>query len=148
MAGRVRYKIGDIFQIPLDDNGNVGYGRILLLDKPSIFIELYEVIPSTSKLDINDIKDWKTLFSVWSTDNGLKKGLWIVLGNLTIDEEVKIPDFWTTDAFTDKVLLIRGNVRIEITRDEIGDLDPAGIYGHEAVRLTYVRRLKIKGLYS
>ena len=148
MAGRVKYKIGDVFQIALDDNGSSGYGRILLSDKPSIFIELYEVMPFTSELDINDIKNMKTLFSVWSTDNGLKKGIWIVIGNLPVEEEVKIPDFWTTDVFTDKIFLIRGSERIEISKDEVGDLDPAGIYGHEAVRLTYIQRLKAKCLYS
>jgi hypothetical protein len=148
MAKRINYRIGDIFQIVLDADGNFGYGRILLLDKPSIFIELYKLTPTTSKFDINSVKEFQTLFSVWSTDNGIKKGEWSIIGNLPVEEDVKIPDFWTTDAFSGKVLLIRGNERIEISRDEIGDLSQAGIYGHGAVTLAYVSKLKAKGLYS
>lgn len=148
LAKRVKYVEGDVFELKLDENGNIGYGRILKLDKPSIFVELFELRPSQDSKKIEIIREFNTLFSVWCTDNGLKKKLWNIIGNIPVIGEVTIPDFWTTDAFTDKILLVRGEEKIEISKEKIGDLLPAGIYGHEAVRLTYISQLQKKGLYE
>ncbi len=147
LAKRVKYVEGDVFELRLDENGNIGYGRILKIDKPSIFVELFELQPSKDSKELKTIREFNSLFSVWCTDNGLKKGIWNVIGNIPVIGEVTIPDFWTTDAFTDKILLVRGEERIEISKEQIGDLLAAGIYGHEAVRLTYIQQLVKKGLY-
>lgn len=148
MSKRIKYDLGDVFELQLDELGNKGYGRILKLDKPSIFVELFELIPSQDSVSLDILEKASALCSVWCTDNGIKQGLWNIIGNIPVLGEVVIPDFWTTDAFTKKILLIRGDERIEITKERIGDLLQVGIYGHGAVRLAYIQQLQKKGLYN
>lgn len=146
MKKQFKYSLGDVFEISLDDYGKKGYGRILIIEKPSIFIELYKLKPTTQTLEMKEIKQLEPLFSVWSVDNAIKGGEWNIIGNMQVDGEVKIPDFWTKDVFTDKIVLIRGDRRIEITEEQIGNHEQFGIYGDGAVRLSYIRQLMLSGI--
>ena len=44
MGKKIKYKIGDIFIVPLEENLN-GAGRILKIDESTVFIELYHMKP-------------------------------------------------------------------------------------------------------
>ena len=41
MAIRRKYAVGDVFELVLDSEGSKGYGRILDVNKPAIFVELF-----------------------------------------------------------------------------------------------------------
>lgn len=147
MAKKVTYDVGDIFEFTLNEDGKKAYGRILKIEKPTILIELYQT-NSSNEIPLEQLSkvDEKVL-TIWSTDSGIKKGIWKIIGNLP-PSDVKVPDFWKIDALTDKIYLIRDDQTIEITKEEIGDAQPYGIFGHEAVRLRYLHELKSKGFFS
>ena len=147
MAGKIKYAIGDVFSLILDEKGLKGYGRIIKLDKPSVLIELYKIKPE-KEYSLDELRDAAALLTIWSVDHGFKKNEWNVIGNIPLDGEIKEPDFWTTNAITKKIMLIRGEEQIEITKDEIENAQPYGIFGQGAVRIKYVSELKKYGLYS
>lgn len=146
MVKKSSYIVGDIFEIELE-NGLKGLGKILKIDKPSIFIELYKMQPMVKEETIDENEKYSPILSIWSTDLGLKKDIWRILRNEPIIEEVKMPDFWKRDALNhDKIILIRGTETLQITEEQIGNAQPYGIFGHEAVRIRYIYELKQKGI--
>jgi len=146
LVKKVSYIVGDIFEIELE-NGLKGFGKILIIDKPSIFIELYKMQPVVEEETIDETEKYLPILSIWSTDLGLKKGIWKIFKNEPVIKEVKMPDFWKRDALNhDKIILIRGTETLQVTEDQIGNAQPYGIFGHEAVRIRYAYELKQSGL--
>ena len=142
----MNYREGDIFEIELG-NDIKGMGKVLKRDEPSIFIELYKMVPAAKIEAINESDKYEPILSIWSTDSGFKKGLWKILKNQPITEEVIMPDFWKKDALNhDKIIMIRGNETFEVTKEEIGNAQPYGIFGHDAVQIRYAHELKQCGL--
>ena len=99
MRRRIRYNIGDVFLIELE-NGLKGVGRVLKSNKATVFIELYKVKLINDKREI----DWqsaikeKPLSMTWCYDDGLKSGEWEIFDNKPIEGEIIMPYFWTQDA--------------------------------------------------
>lgn len=136
------YSIGDVFELDLEQGK--GYGRVLKIEKPSIFIELFKINPN-EPVNLAELDKMERILSIWSVDTGLKKGLWKIAGNIPVIGEVKMPAFWKKDAFDpNKIILIRGDESFEVTKDEIGDAQPFGIFGHDAVRIRYAHELKTR----
>lgn len=144
---KLEHKIGNVFQIELE-GGVYGYGRVLKIEERTVFIELYKINTKTySFKTIDEIVDLPVILSIWSTDVGLKKIIWKVLGNVQITDEVVMPSFWKRDAINhDKYYIIKDDETIEVTKEQIGDAQPYGIFGHDAVRLRYAHELKLQGL--
>lgn len=142
MAKKINYKVGDIFEIELE-NGLKGFGRILKIDAPSVFIELYKLKPVEHIESINVLEKSSPILSIWSTDLGLNKALWPILGNKPVVGEVEMPAFYKRDAMNpNKYFIIKGEETFEVAKDQIGDAQPYGIFGHEAVRIRYTHELK------
>ncbi|TNJ60635.1 hypothetical protein FE784_35760 [Paenibacillus hemerocallicola] len=139
---RQKYRIGDLFVFKLEDGSDRnGFGRVVGLDKPSILVELYE------PMDINNIQITdavKVLFTVWCTDTGITRGIWRIVGNFAIPTDHSPPKFYKSQALTDKFFLIDGQETVEITKEQIGDAQPYGIFGHGAVRIKYEHDLSKK----
>lgn len=145
MAKKLTYKLGDVFEFDLDEGGK-GYGRVLKIEQPSVFIELFKIAPN-NPVELSELEKSERILSIWSVDTGLKKGLWRVIGNIPVLGEVKMPTFWKRDAFDcNKIILIRGDESFEVSQDEIGNAQPYGIFGHDAVRIRYVHELKQRGI--
>jgi hypothetical protein len=104
VAKKKKYLLGDVFSIELDGAGNKGYGRILIINDDSIFIELYQVVPSTRELHIEQLSKLEVQTSLWCFDEGIITGKWKVIGNIPITNEIKMPDYWTRDIFTDEYI--------------------------------------------
>ncbi len=147
MVKKSNYKLGDVFEIEIE-NGRKGIGRILKIDEPTVFIELFKVNPKTCFIyNFEEIVNSPVLLSIWTTDIGLKKKIWNIVSNIPIEGEVVMPEFWKRDAINrDKYFIIRGNNTVEITKGQIGNAQPFGIFGHDAVRLKYIHELKLNGL--
>jgi hypothetical protein len=150
MAKRIRYNIGDVFLIELE-NGLKGAGRVLKKDMATIFIELYRIKPIKDKLefDFNATIKEKPISMIWCYDNGLKSGEWEIINNKAIEGEIKMPYFCTYDSGYKKYFLVKGtdtylgeDTGIEISKDEIKNYEPYGILDEIAVRNVYIKRLR------
>ncbi|WDL95508.1 hypothetical protein JC200_14025 [Alicyclobacillus sp. ALC3] len=118
-----------------------GYGRILDIESPSIFVELYRV-KRNFNLDINKLLDCTVLLMIWCTDNGFKKNDWKIVGHVPVDG-FDMPDFVTKDALTGQLKIVRGNEKIDATDELLKHAQPYGIFGHEAVRIRYLHELNL-----
>lgn len=146
LAKKISYKVGDIFAIELE-NDLKGFGRILKIDTPTVFIELYKLKPVEHIETINELEKYSPILSIWSTDLGLNKALWAILGNKPVVGEIEMPAFYKRDAMNpNKYTIIKGGETFEVAKDQIGDAQPYGIFGHEAVKIRYTHELKQSGL--
>ena len=148
MAKRIKYSIGDVFSIPLD-NDFKGFGRIVKVDKPLIFIELYKEKRLNDLNSVDELNTNEPILRIWCVDGGIKKGDWMIIGNIPVDSDYKMPRFWTKSAMTDNFLLYEAADTFDelknasvINEYEIGDAQPYGVYGDIAVKLVYTRELK------
>lgn len=146
MAKKQKYSEGDIFSIPLDDDNIKGFGRIKKIENGLVFLELYKLKPA-SELNLEKLQELEPVLQVWAIDRSLKNGKWNIVGNVPIEGPVEMPDFWTTDAFTGKIMLIKDGKEFEITKEQIGNAQPSGIFGDEAVKIRYIHELKKFGLF-
>lgn len=140
MAIRRKYAVGDVFEIVLDSEGIKGYGRILDVNKPTIFVELY-AMSGDFVLDVEKVDEYTPLLKIWCTDNGIKSGNWNIVGSKPV-VDFFMPDFVTTDPMTGKLRIVRGDQRLEPTEELLMNAQPYGIFGHEAVRIRYLHELK------
>lgn len=151
MAKRIRYKIGDIFLIPLE-NDLYGVGRVLKKDLATIFIELYHIKPIkvASEFDFKEAKSKKPIIMKWCYDDGLRKGEWTIFDNKPVEEEIDMPYFWSQDIGDMKYFIRKGSSdsfdtegeRIEIPKEDIDKYEAYGIGNEISVRNKYIRRLK------
>ncbi|NLD46554.1 MAG: hypothetical protein GX660_05070 [Clostridiaceae bacterium] len=155
MAKRIRYKIGDIFLVPLEDDLN-GVGRILKKDQATIFIELYKIKPikDVSEFNFEEVIREKPLAMSWCYDSLIKKGEWIIIDNKPIEEEIEMPLFWHIDSGDMKYYIRKGmpdcfetfGERVEISKDDIDKYEGEGIGDGYSERNIYIKRLKKVGL--
>lgn len=84
MAKKVKAKIGDVFQIPIDD-ARVGYGQVVLFpEKSSLFICVFAATtPPGVEPDLNEIVRSDILLAGSTYDGKLWHGHWPIVGNVT-----------------------------------------------------------------
>lgn len=77
-----RYKVGDIFEIPLSD-GRKAFGRFLIRSKIGPIIQVFSLI-TNKPCDLNEIIRSPELFPPVITGlfAAIKTGLWKVIGNI------------------------------------------------------------------
>lgn len=82
---RLKFKEGDIFSIPIDDE-TTGYGQIVKIpNKSQLFIAVFSARwKKVSKIDLAEIISSNILFLGHTTDALLFHNRWFVIGNLTI----------------------------------------------------------------
>lgn len=84
MAKKIKAKIGDVFQIPIDD-ARVGYGQVVLFpEKSSLFICVFAATtPPGVEPDLNGIVQSDILLAGSTYDGKLWHGHWPIVGNVT-----------------------------------------------------------------
>lgn len=154
MSKRIKYSVGDVFAVDLGD-ALKGYGRILKIDEPSLFIELFKVSPKHEQT-LETLANSESILSIWCSNHGITKDIWSIIGSISVKGEVQIPDFWKRDAFNpNRIILVKGEHAFEeteeensyeVAQDKIKDAQPYGIFGHDAVKMRYEHELKQQGL--
>jgi hypothetical protein len=154
MAKRIRYNIGDVFLIELE-NGLKGAGRVLKKDEATIFIELYKMKPINDKSEFNfEIASKEKPISMkWCYDDGLRSGEWEIIDNKPIEGEIDMPFFWSYDSGFKKYFLKKGtntflgeHTGIEISKEEAENYDANGIGTIISVKNVYIKRLRDKNM--
>jgi hypothetical protein len=105
MAKKVKYNLGDIVKLPLK-NDTYGFGRILLMKSPAIFVGFYDVI-SNDEIDISMLKNKKYILKIKCGDVGIKRNEWNIIGNIPIEEEFSLPYFWDKNGLTGELYIRR-----------------------------------------
>ncbi|SHJ48518.1 Immunity protein 26 [Anaerocolumna jejuensis DSM 15929] len=157
MAKIIKYKIGDLFIVPLVDNLK-GVGRVLNKNEDTILIELYKMKPITNILefDYESVSNEKPIVIHWCYDDGIKKGIWEVFDNKPVLEEIEMPYFWYDDSGYKKYFISKGEWSsyrikedsIEIAKEDTNKYEPYGIGNEISERNRYIRRLCEKGLIN
>jgi hypothetical protein len=136
--------------MPLESNLYI-YGRIIKKSGDTVFVELYKMQPMKEipSFDMNLICMDKPLVSVWCYDDGFAKNDWKIIGNIPIDKDYKMPDFWTQDSGNDKYYLVLGGdtfegtfTNIAISEKEAKKLNSYGIDTPISLSKTYVKKLE------
>ncbi|MDF2822199.1 MAG: hypothetical protein K0R15_2647 [Clostridiales bacterium] len=154
MAKKIRFKIGDVFIIPLEDNLK-GVGRVLQIDEGTIFIEIYRMKPirDISEYNYIEVANDKPIVFSWCYNDALQNGEWEIIDNRNV-EEVDMPYFWHQDAGDRKDYIQKGTTdsfrtfgeRIKISKNDIFNYEPEGIGNEISVRNRYLKRLREAGL--
>lgn len=155
MRKKIRYNIGDIFLVPLENN-LYGAGRVLKNNRATVFIELYNVKPFKDKDEFifeNAVKK-EPIAMGWCYDDGLIYGEWKIIDNRPVREDIEMPYFWHQDAGDLKYYIRKGSSdsyrtigeRIEISKEKIHQYEPAGIGTEISERNRYIERLREAGL--
>ncbi|QAA31100.1 Imm26 family immunity protein [Clostridium manihotivorum] len=99
MAKRIKYKIGDIFLIPLDEQLNA-VAKVIKNHLATVFIIIYKVKPikADEVIHIDTLSDDNHILMRWSYDSALKSGEWKIIGNSSVSDEFEMPYFRTNDA--------------------------------------------------
>lgn len=155
MAKKVRYKIGDIFLVPLENNLK-GVGRVLKNNAATVFIELYRIRPINKAYEFiyEEVVKEKPIVMTWCYDDALRKGMWEIIDNKPVEKELEMPYFWTQDAGDKKFYIRKGTndshrtygERIEITKEDINKYESYGIGNEISERNKYIKRLHEVGL--
>lgn len=155
MAKRIKYKIGDVFLIPLKDDLK-GIGRVLKKDESTVLIELYNIKPLkvVNEYDFEEATKKEPLVIHWSYDDALRKGIWEIIDNQPVPKEIDMPYFWTQDAGDMKYYIYKGSQdsyeisggRKEISKEEIMQYNPYGIGNEISEVQRYMRKLRQVGL--
>lgn len=155
MGKKIRYKIGDVFLIPLE-NELKGAGRVLNISKSTILIELYQMKPikDVDEFNFEQAVKEKPVSIGWCYDDPLKNGDWHIIDNRAIEGEIEMPFFWTQDVGDMNYYIRKGTKdsyrtageRIEISKEDISKYDPYGIGNEISERERYIKRLREAGL--
>ncbi|MFO0777623.1 MAG: Imm26 family immunity protein [Nitrospira sp.] len=81
---RLKLKVGDIIEIPINDN-LVGYGQIVCAGKVLYVVIFEEAYPKAKRIDIQKVVAGKILLVGHTLDGRLYHGMWKVIGNVPID---------------------------------------------------------------
>jgi hypothetical protein len=126
----IRRKQGDILLIPLG-NEEYGFGRVL----PSVLYAFYDA-RSPPNFSIDEIIGRPILFKVCVMDYAVKKGIWKVIGNAPLTEDLLIePWFFKKDPISGVLTLYRDSTGEEIpaTRNDCEKLERAAVWDPEHV---------------
>jgi len=155
MAKRIKFKIGDVFLFPLE-NDLKGVGRVLSIDRATSLIELYHMKPikDISEYIFNEVIKEKPLIMHWTYDDALRKGLWEIIDNQHVEDEIEMPYFWNQDSGDMKYYIRKGTQdsyrttgeRTEIQKEDIYKYGSFGIGNEISEKIKYMRRLKEAGL--
>lgn len=156
MAKRVKYKIGDVFTIPLEDDLK-GVGRVLKNNMEIIFIELYRMSPikNISEFNFEVVSKEKPLVRCWCYDTFLTRGTWKIINNIPIKGNIDMPYFWSRDIDNEmKPYIMKGTndshrtfgERIYISEEDIDKYELSGIGDGIAEQNLYIYRLRKEGL--
>ncbi len=151
MKKRIIYKVGDVLQVPLDEEEHMGYGRILLMDPPIILVEFYKVVSKTVlPLETFQGMDW--FLRRYTEDAGIiTDKTWKIIGNIPVGE-FTLPLLWHKEYITEKYLLFRDPIyrknAIETSMEEIQRLraQSGEIAGYKLMEKVLVRELKTASL--
>lgn len=154
MAKRIRYNIGDIFLIPVEEH-LYGAGRILKKKERTVLIELFQIKPIGNNVffDINSIKGNKPVSMNWCFDTAIKNGEWEIVNNFPLEREIGSLYFWTQDYGNNKYYLFEGTnsysdkfTGIEISEEERVNYESYGIADGNFIVEIYRDRLISAGL--
>lgn len=155
MAKKMKYHVGDVFEIKLDDEGNIGYARFkglydpINLDKDQTpLVEAFKVSPRTQITDVNELNCQEILFHYRINYSLLNGCNWQLIGNLPIEEDFVLPDEYTTDMFTGQYILFKDGKKVEVEKEQVKDAVFCGNLPPEGFRLQIIRKLKEVGLYE
>lgn len=153
MGKRIRYKIGDIFLIELED-GLRGAGRIIKKDEDTIFVTLFKIKPlnSSNEINLSELLQKDIVGMTWCYDTALKKGIWEIVGNIPVEDSFEMPYFWT-DSSDGKYYLIKGgdtysgsSELIEVDKTAISGAYSYGISSEVGVVNYYIAELRKAGM--
>lgn len=153
MARRIKYKLGDVFLVPLE-NDLYGVGRILRKDEATILVEMYRIKPirDLSEYDYSEVTKEEPIMVNWMYDTAIKRGTWEIIDNQPVPEHIDMPYFWYRDWSDLKYYVEKGSEesyctvgeRVEISKKDIEDCKYCGsgianeLYNHNV----YIKRLK------
>ncbi len=153
MAKRIKYDIGDVFLIELE-NELKGIGRIIKKDEATVFINIYKkLIKNIDELNFNELINEDILDMTWCYDDSLKKGIWKIVGNVAVEENFQMPYFWTEDTSNHTYYLIKGGdtsdgegALIKVDKEEIKNAYAIGIAFDEGIPKRLMRKFKEIGM--
>lgn len=155
MTKRIRYKIGDIFLVPLEDDRK-GVGRVLINSQATVFIELYRIKPinDASEFHYEEAIKEPPIVRHWCYDDALRTGEWEIIDNRPIVGEIDMPYFWHQDAGDKRYYIRKGKrdsyrtseERIEILKEETHKYEITGIGSEKFERNRYIKKLREAGL--
>ena len=155
MAKRIKYKIGDVFLIPISDKLS-GVGRVLRKNMSTILIEMYQMKPikNIHEYRRENILSSKPLVIHWCYDDGIKSGIWQIVDYQEVPDKIEMPYFWTQDAGNGKYFISKGTESsfrtdakyIEISKEETYQYETEGIGNEISEVKRYIRRLTEAGL--
>lgn len=155
MAKRIKYKIGDVFLVPLNEE-LYGVGRVLRKDHDTVLIELYSMIPikSVEEYDYAEVSKEEPLVMGWCYDDAVKRGEWQIIDNQEVADKLNMPYFWTFDAGYMKYYIVRGSEEsciargeeYEIKKEDVVKYHINGIGNEISEKKRYLRRLKEAGI--
>ncbi len=120
MGKWIRYKIGDIFLIELED-GLKGAGRVLKKDQATIFIELFKMKPikDKSEFDLEAVLKEKPISMTWCYHDDLTKGDWEIIGHKPVEGKIEMPYFWIQDALAVNFIWKREQILMNVNLPEL-----------------------------
>lgn len=155
MAKRIKYKIGDVFLVPLNEE-LYGAGRVLRKDHDTVLIELYKMMPvkSVEEYDYVKVSKEKPLVMGWCYDDAIKKGEWQIIDNREVPDKLDMPYFWSYDSGYMKYYVRKGSEesciargeRYEIKKEDILKYHSNGIESEISEKWRYLRCLKEAGI--
>ena len=155
MAKRIKYKIGDVFLVPLNEE-LYGVGRVLRKDHATILIELYKMMPikSMEEYDYVKISKEKPLVMGWCYDDAVRKGEWQIIDNREVPDKLDMPYFWSYDSGYMKYYVRKGSEesciargeRYEIKKEDLIKYHVNGIGNEISEKKRYLRQLKEAGI--
>lgn len=119
---RIAYKLGDIFAIPIDLQ-RYAYGQVVVTSrKTDDWIVIYDVISEDVTSDLKSIIQNPILFLVQTDSVCIEDGLWPVIGNMPIPDNLIFPTFKeeTLNGFV--VVDYRGSVIGKASEEEVRHL--------------------------
>jgi len=125
---RGRGKVGDVLKIDLG-NGVFGFGRIL--DSP--LMGFYD-LQSREAVSIVDVVKSPMLFRVWVMNYAVKSDNWEILGNLPLEDALKVkPRFFKQDPLNKKYSIYYDSKDTPAAREDCIGLERAAVWNPEHV---------------
>lgn len=131
--------------VRLDAQGRTGYGRILIAQRPFLFVEFYRV--GHVDVDVPRLETCPVVVTMWCSHQGIASGEWPIVGHVPVGS-VTMPDFVISNAegvwivrSAQPVLFPPDAVRIPATEDLLRNAQPYGLFGDRAALEKYRQSL-------